>query len=103
MSGLLSGNRIHLADEIAQSSLTVTTSQTEIFAGVSRNAKRQLVRIFNDGNNPCYIGPTGVSSAGSSKGEELLKKQSIEIVIGDVGLYAITSSSTTTLIVTELS
>ena len=102
MSGQYNSNRIHLADELTQKSVTVTTSATELFTGGSRNAQRQLIRIFNDGTRACFIGPAGVAASGSAKGEELLKKQSMEIVIGDVGLFAITSSSTTTVIVTEL-
>lgn len=102
MSGLLTSNRSYLADELTQKSITVSTTAVELFTGVSRNPRRQIMRIFNDGNQPCYIGPSGVTASGSSKGEELLKGQSLEVTIGDVGIFAVTSSSSTTLIVTEL-
>ena len=91
-----------LADELTQKVISVSTSATELFTGVSRNPARQTVRIYNDGDNACYIGPSGVTSSGSTKGELLQKKQWIIYPIGDVGIYAITASSTTSLIITEL-
>jgi len=91
-----------LADELTQKVISVGTSAVELFTGVSRNAARQVVRIYNDGNNACYIGPVGVTSSGSTKGEILQKQQSITYVLGDVAIYAITASGTTSLIITEL-
>ena len=102
MSGQYSHNRADLVDELTQKSVTVTTSATELFTGGSRNASRQYVRIYNDGGEVCYVGPVGVTSSGSTKGEPLEKKQWMSIEIGNVALYAITDSSTSVLIVTEL-
>lgn len=102
MSSKYSTDNSFLFDELTQSVITVTTTATEVFTGGSRNANRQVVRIYNDGNNVCYIGPTGVTSSGATKGEPLQKAESLEITIGNVAIFAITSSSTTSLIVTEL-
>lgn len=97
-----SNNTIHLRDEITQKSVTVTTSATELFTGGSRNTKRQVIRIYNDGSSDCYIGPTGVTASGAAKGEILQKKNWMTWEIGDVGLFAITASGSTDIIVTEL-
>lgn len=90
------------ADELTQKSVTVSTSATELFTGGSRNARRQIVRLYNDGSQDCYIGPSGVTASGSAKGEILRKSQSITYQLGDVGIFGITASSSTTIIVTEL-
>ena len=102
MSSKYSGNEINFADEITQKSITVTTTATELFTGVSRNTARQVIRIYNDGSRSVFIGPTGVTSSGANKGEELPKQASMTMSLGDVGLFAITNSSTCVLIVTEL-
>lgn len=102
MSGNYSANRTFLVDELTQKVTSVTTSATELFTGVSRNADRQIMRIYNDGGQTAFIGPSGVTSTGATKGEPLQKGESLEITIGNVAIFAITSSSTTSLIVTEL-
>ena len=102
MSSSYSGNRIHLTDELTQKSITVTTTATELFTGGSRNAARQVVRIYNDGNSVIYIGPSGVTASGANKGEALQKNQSITYSLGNVALFAITASSSSVVIVTEL-
>lgn len=102
MAGQYSGSDIHNYDELTQASISVGTSQTELFTGGSRNARRQVIRVYNDGSNDCFIGPSGVTASGSTKGEKLVKGGSITYTLGDVALYAITASGTTTLIITEL-
>ena len=95
-------NTIHLRDEMTQKNVTVTTSATELFTGGSRNAKRQVVNLYNDGAQDCFIGPTGVTASGATKGTLLEKKNWMTWEIGDVGIFAITDSSSTNIIVTEL-
>lgn len=102
MSGQYGGTGSHRTDEFTQSAITVTTVPVELCTGGSRNPARYYIRIYNDGNTSCFIGPSGVTASGVSKGEELLKKQSMELELGDVGLFAVTASSTTTIIVSEL-
>jgi hypothetical protein len=102
MSGGYSSNTSYLFDELTQKVVSVSTTAVELFTGVSRNPKRQSIRIYNDGSTDCYIGPATVTASGSTKGEVLEKKNWMELTIGDVGIYAITASGTTSLIVTEL-
>lgn len=91
-----------LADEITQKVVSVSTSAVELFTGGVRNASRQMIRVYNDGSQICYLGPSGVTASGSAKGEALQKQQSITYPIGDVGLFAITASGSTSLVITEV-
>jgi hypothetical protein len=95
-------DRSFLVDELTQKVVSVTTSATELFTGGSRNARRQVIRIYNDGNSVVYLGPLGVTSSGLNKGEPLQKNQSITYTLGNEAIYAITDSSTSSVIVTEL-
>jgi hypothetical protein len=92
-----------LADEITQKVISVSTSAVELFTGVSRNSGRQSVRVYNDGSRTVFIGPSTVTSSGSTKGEQLQSGEAMTFSqLGDVGLYAITSGGTASLIITEL-
>lgn len=80
-------------------SVTVTTSQTEAKVGASRESDRQFVRIYNDGNDIIYFGPSGVTT---STGEPLNKRQHVEIAITDIGVYMICATGTVDVIVQEI-
>lgn len=102
MSGQYSHNRADMVDELTQKSITVATSATELFTGGSRNAGRQVIRIYNDGSRSVFIGPSGVTASGTAKGEELRKHEALSLTLGNVGIFAITSSGTCDLIISEL-
>lgn len=97
------GNPAVYVDEIAQKVVSVGVTATELFTGVSRNPNRQYIRIYNDGNRTCFIGPTGVTASGSTKGEALQPSEALTLTLGDVAIFGITSNNTTSLIITELS
>lgn len=91
-----------LSDELTQKVTSVSTTAVELFTGVSRNPERQIVRLRNDGNKRCYLGPVTVTSSGSTKGDFIEPGEVITWAIGDVALYGITASGTTSIIITEL-
>jgi hypothetical protein len=81
-------------------SATITTSQSELKVGVSRLSGRQTLMIQNNGSQTIYIGPSGVTSA---TGIPLFKNQFISMPIGDsIAVYAITSSSTSSIVIQEV-
>lgn len=93
--------------DVNQSSLgsavvAVGTSQAELKVGTTRNPLRQLVTVTNDNDTiEVYLGPTGVTASGSTKGNVLWPRQEAAIPIGDVGLFAIAPSGSVNLIVQE--
>jgi hypothetical protein len=95
-------DRAFLVDELTQKVTSVTTSATELFTGGSRNARRQVMRIYNDSTVTVFVGPSGVTATGSTRGEPILKKESLEITIGDVAIFGIVASGTADVIITEL-
>lgn len=97
-----SSNTSFLFDEYTQAKITATTTAVELFTGGSRNDRRQIVRIYNDGSRSVFIGPSGVTASGTTKGEELRKQEALTLTLGNVGIFAITSSGTCDLIVSEL-
>ena len=101
MNGTYNQNPAILADELTQKAVTVTTAATELFTGSSRNPKRQHIRLYNDGLETLYFGPAGVTASLATKGEPLLKKQWFSGPTGDVGIFGVTASGTTSIIVTE--
>lgn len=93
-----------LEDVAVQGSVSVTTTATEVVVSGSPEEDRELIRIYNDGPNVCYIGfNSSVTASGSNKGERLARRQWIEFPFGpDLTVFAITESGSTTLIVSEL-
>lgn len=82
-------------------SLSVTTTQVEAKVGASPLVSRQEVIVFNIGPQTIYYGPSGVSS---STGIPLLKNQFVSLALGpNISIFLLTSSSTSTVIVQELS
>jgi hypothetical protein len=92
--------------DVSDSSITsvvisIGTSQVEAKTTSPRNAKRQLLVIYNDSNSVIYHGPAGVTTSGSTKGIPLLKKQYVSIPAGDIGVYLIADSASNNVIVQE--
>jgi hypothetical protein len=91
------------SDNLTQRAITVSAAvATELYTGATRNPNRQVVRVFNDGNVVCYLGPSAVTASGVTKGEELEPGEAISYTLANDGLFAITLSGSTLLIVTEL-
>lgn len=87
-------------DELyAQATVNVGTTEVEAKVGATRNPQRQVLRIYNNGNQTVYVGPTGVTA---SSGEPLRRRQSMTLQIQDLGVFMITQSSSSDVIVTEL-
>ncbi len=98
-----SGERNEVAEVAYTSSVvTVGTSAVEIYTGGSRDADRQLLMIYNDSNKTVYVGPTGVTTSGAAKGIPILKRDTLILAIGDVGVYMIAASAGNDVIVQEL-
>lgn len=72
---------------IAQNTVSVTTSQVELKAGVNRLDGRRLLMVQNLGSKEVYIGATGVTSA---DGLVLGSRATISLEVGqDVAVFAI--------------
>jgi len=82
--------------------LTVGTTQVEAKVGTNRLARREYVYIHNNSNPAIYIGKSGVTIAGTNKGDILYKDQFAYIrVDDDTPVYMIASSSNTDVFVRE--
>lgn len=81
---------------------SVGTSQVEMRVDSTRDAARQVLIIYNDSNNTIYLGPSGVTTTGSTKGYPVVKGQSVTLAIGDVAIYAIAGSASNDVIIQEL-
>lgn len=82
--------------------ITISTSAVELFTGSSRNPNRQLITIYNDSSGIIYIGPSGVTTSGATKGYQIEKKQTVTMAMGDVAIYAIAASAVGDITVQEL-
>lgn len=79
-----------------------TVNTTGVVAAVSSQAAdgRQFVRIYNDGSQVIYFGPSGLAT---SDMEPLRKRQSVEIAATtDVEVVLKTSSGTSEVIIQEI-
>lgn len=82
--------------------LVVSTTQVEAKVGASKLVGRQMLRIYNDSNSTIYIGSTGVTASGTTKGEPLVKGQWIDIPAGDqTAVFMIAASGSNNIIVSE--
>jgi len=80
-----------LEDSYVAGTISVSTTQVEAKVGASRLSRRETVRIFNNSNTIIYFGPNGLTS---STGEPIYKGQSVNIMVGDLGVYLLTASGT---------
>ena len=82
--------------------LTVGVTQVEAKVGVNRLSRREYVYIHNNSNPPIYIGKSGVTTTGATKGDILYKDQFIYIrVDDDTPIFMIAASSNTDVFVRE--
>lgn len=90
-----------LDDVYVQAVKTVSTSAVQLVVASSPNIDREVVRIYNKGNQTIYLGPTsGVTSA---NGEPLFKDQWIEYPFGpNLTIYGITASSSSDVVIAEM-
>jgi hypothetical protein len=93
-----------LEDVAVQTTITITTTATELIVSGSPENERELIRVYNNGPQKVYIGfNNSVTAAGANQGEPLFKNQWIEYPFGpDLTLYAITASSTADVTISEL-
>jgi hypothetical protein len=83
--------------------LTVGTTEVEAKVGGSRLADRQGVWLYNDSSNTVYVGPTGVTTSGSTKGLPLLKNQATFLELPDfVAVFVIAGSAGNSVICQEI-
>lgn len=81
--------------------VSVSTTQVEAKCGANRLTGRQEIIVYNDSTNIIFFGPNGVTATGSTKGIPIEQGCSVSITIGDVALYLITASGTSSVIVQE--
>jgi len=91
-------------DVFLQSNLNVSTTAVELKVGASPDESRQVLRIYNKGDETIYLGPENtVTSSGANQGEPLFKDQWIQFTIPPfLTVYAITDSGTSTVLVQEI-
>lgn len=82
-----------LTDSYVAGVVSVSTTQVEAKAGVTRLANREVLRIYNNSNTTIYFGPSGVTHL---IGEPIFKNQWVSIPVGDMPVYLITQSGTAT-------
>jgi len=82
--------------------ITVGTSQVEVKTDTTKRRYRQRILIYNDSGSTVYVGPTGVTTTGSTKGVPLYKKQTMVIPLGNVGIFLIAGSASNDVIVQVL-
>ena len=82
--------------------LVVSTTEVEAKVGMDKLVGRQMLRIYNDSNNTIFIGSTGVTVSGTTKGEPLVKGQWINIPAGDAtAVFMIAAAGSNNIIVSE--
>ena len=97
---VLSNDRIDVTDtEYKTASVAVSTTQVEAKADTVRLFERQSVMLYNKGPGSVYFGPDGVVVG---TGVRLFPFQTIKVMVGDIGLFLISDTSTD-VVVQELS
>lgn len=86
-----------------QGNLVVGTTAVQVKVGGSNLTNRQMIRIYNDSSATIYMGFTsGVTTSGTTRGEELFKKQGMTIMLTeDQSLFAIAGSAGNNVLVSE--
>jgi len=83
--------------------VTVGTSQVEAKVGASPLTDRQVLIIKNGDVRSIYVGPTGVTTSGSTKGIELERLGSLVFEVGpQISVFMIAGSAGTDVVVQEL-
>lgn len=93
---VLTGSYVSLA-------VSVSTSAVEARVGSSPLSGREQIVLYNDGSNDVYVGPSGVTATGSTKGVPLAKGNYMIIPAGETSrVYMIAASGTVSVIVQEM-
>lgn len=80
---------------------TISTSQIEACALSSSLDNRQAISIYNNGPQIIYYGPSGITS---NTGIPIFKNQLVSLPLGPNNrAYLITSSSSSTAVIQEMS
>jgi hypothetical protein len=79
--------------------ITVSTTVVEAKVGATRLSTRQYLSIHNTGPGTIYLGTNTVTS---STGRPILRDQSIDLPIGNLGVYLVSGQGNNTVIVQEL-
>lgn len=79
--------------------ITVGTSVVEAKVGISRLSSRQYLSIHNNGPLTIYVGPSDVTT---SSGRPIFRDQSIDIPVGDLGIYLVSGQAGNTVVVQEI-
>ena len=94
-------------NETDYTSLVVSVGTSEVEAKTTGGplANRQLLTIKNDSNSSIFYGPTGVTTSGSTKGDELVKKGGfVSLPVGpSIGVFLIAGTASNDVIVQEFS
>lgn len=101
MSGIIeSSDRSDVNESVYRTgTLIVGTSLVEAKVGDDRLVSRQYVSIHNYGPNTIYVGPEGTTT---STGRPLFVDQSIDIPLGNLGIYLISEHADNNVVVQEL-
>lgn len=86
-SGYVAGTRV------------VGTVQLEAKVGDARLSFRQHLTIHNNGPGIIYIGPEGVTV---QNGRPLYPGATMDMAVGDLGIYLISNTSNNTVVIQEL-
>jgi hypothetical protein len=85
---------------IAAGTVSVSDSETQLFAGVANLAGRRSIMIQNLGTRAIYIGPTGVTTA---NGIRIARGANMPVEIGeDLDIYAIAAAGAQDVRVMEI-
>jgi hypothetical protein len=87
-SGYVAGTRV------------IGTVQVEAKVGDTRLSFRQHLTIHNHGPSVIFVGPSGVTS---QNGRPLYPNATMDIAVGDLGVYLIAETSNNTVVIQELS
>lgn len=80
--------------------VTVDTTGVEAKVGVTAETERQFVRVYNDGAETVYFGPSGLATTDM---EPLKKKQWMELAAtSDLNITLKTASGTSDVIIQEI-
>ena len=86
-SGYIAGTRV------------IGTVQVEAKVGESRLSFRQHLTIHNNGPGIIYIGPEGVTT---QNGRPLYPGATMDMAVGDLGIFIISNTSNNTVVIQEL-
>lgn len=93
----LAGHYLSLRTSVSSS------SAIEAKVGATRLDYRQLLTIYNDGNNTIYVGPATVTNSGANRGFPLERNESLTVSASDTAVFIISASGGSFAIIQEWS